>query len=479
MEESPSIPLNQLEASSQEQYAASHQQFNHAFEVAQQAVPELQLNHEATQQAGAEIINTFGVRAELFKDPARSLVFSCIADRWSKIADKEPDRQEAERDFLSDATALLAHEYADNLQDAHDAIAEKSGRDEADILRAYDKYTDQQLTEELNGRIKNGLLDSVKQRLGVTAENEDQYEVRVLSINGHDGNYMGLSDEQIDWDNVPKDWNETQKIIDEHNITKNITDDHWKRLADRAEEFAKAIGSEGLFAPAWVTRLEGKTLLCLPQPVAEKILDQSLTENTPWYSQDDWERDFAFIEHEYTHTQGGFNLDHGVQYGINIEEVRAEFYSGNKQGYHDVKGLFQDISLVTGENMRNGFDGLEKGGTAAEMYASIAKAVGVDNTLDVLLAVPLNYAKDQTNPYIGAAINHIGGYDGIIQRLIDREVKAGRSEEFEVRLNEKLERVTEICQGDPVSLLELMKNYGTSVIPDLLLNKHSARPLVK
>lgn len=458
----------------------SHEAYARAVTEVAAFVPEVAEKQASIERSGREVIDTFGLKPELFEDPARSLVFTTIADRWSQLPTEQEDNEAArsERHFLTDAVTLLGSEYSDSLAAvAHEHNTQEDGVDDATALKVYERYTDPTLTKEMKAAIDDGMLSQVKERLGITEDNEEPYELRVLSIDSKGSTGHGLVASTLDWENLPKDYKESRSIINAHEKERQDVKDYHDGLQARALEMAKEMGTEELFAPAWVDhRKDGSKILCISMPLAEKLLDPGLTKNAKYYTEEDWGRDFAILEHEYTHSQGGMNIDASVKFGINLEELRAEHFSGNKQGYQDIKGLFLDTWVASGFDVKEMFDKLPKGGTQTEIYAAMANHLGLRNTLDMLLAAPRNYIQSQSDVFQVEAFNYIDGYDGPISRIIEDEAAAGRGEQMMERVDQRVKRMREIVPDleNRRGLYNMRRRNGLNVMADLVESRDEA-----
>jgi hypothetical protein len=188
------------------------------------------------------------------------------------------------------------------------------------------------------------------------------------------------------------------------------------------------------------------------------------------------EHDLAILAHEYVHTQGGLLLDRDVNFGVNLEELRAEHFAGNKQGYQDIKGLFSDYDVLTGHNIPEEFDTRPKGGTAAEVYGSIANRVGLSAMLELLMAAPKNYIAGQSNKYVRDAYSYIGGFDGVEHRIWEAEVAAGRGAEIEKRMTTMAQKLSAIVTDSSSAFsVEFWQNYRKGQGLNLVTDEIAAR----
>ncbi|MEI7682988.1 MAG: hypothetical protein WCJ24_01655 [Candidatus Saccharibacteria bacterium] len=429
------------------------------------AIPEIAENQEAIEASGRDLIEHFNISPEFFDDKGRSLIFTSIASRWSKLEDNGGDD---ERVFLTSSLAILANKFSPDFSTAVEQISES----ENDILsqqtqiEVYDSFTDAELTKELSDRIANGLLDGVKARLGITDTNEDLYEVRVLNVGDEHGAF-GLA--------VPKPETTIDKYGNEIFPNSYFEDlnarGEWiKGLEKRTAEFREKLGGNknDPTAPAWVTRVGDKTLLCMPMPLAEKILHPDATEGSSYWSDDDRGRDFSILEHEYTHTQGGVNLERGTTFGIGLEELRAEHFSGDNQGYQDIKGFYNDLNIISGTHVAELFDNREKGGTAPELYTDIASIVGIDMLLEVIETAPTVYNNQKTGSHFKDILDYLGGFDGVTSKILEKAIDAGDKQTIEDRLEKKVKKMLEITENEPDFVLNYRKNIGLNTITDLM-----------
>lgn len=422
-------------------------------------IPEL-TNRPEILSAGKELIEQFGIKPSLFETGDRSLVFAGLASRAAD--DKDTSNEQA---FVADAMALLAYEHSDRLAEAAKIIeSEESGYDETNVLRVYEKYTDTELSAVVSEKLHNGFLDPVKEKLGITQENEDPFDVRVLTI-ADTSQLYGIDAPAPNYD---LDFYSSE--FQSQTQTKQDVD-AWKAgLEKRAEEFAKEMGQDSIFGPAWVHESKGKRTLCISSALAEKIRDPEVIKNTTWYNQDELDRDLAILAHEYTHTQGGVKVDGGVTFGINLEELRAERFSGDKQGYQEVKAFFQYYDILTGQNVAREMDERVKGGTTEEAFGAIANKIGLTKMIDVMLAVPNNYINKQSNVFLREAYEHIGGLDGVLKSIYDMQIAAGNELAINDRFNTIAEKLVEI-DIDLEFFSGYRKNHGLVFMTDMLVSR--------
>ena len=443
------------------------------------SIPELQARPEIVE-AGAELVDEFEIKPSLFEDEGRTIVFAAIAAHYAEMKSLGDDAHEQEKTFVYNTVALLAAAHSDRLEDVKIQLEQENGLFDSEAqIRAYDRYTDKRLTAEVKDRIATaGLLDDVKKRLGITEDNEDEYDLRVLTI-GSDQQTHGLDAKRVDYEGIDFKNPDDRAALASAEVERQDIAAWKKELAKRGQDFAREIGRNSEFADAWVNTTEGKQTLCISMPLAEKILDPTVTANTGYWNDDARMRDFAILEHEYTHTQGGANIDKDVVFGINIEEFRAEHFSGNKHGYQDIKGFFRDLNIVTGLNIAEVLERAPKGGTQTEVYSTIANTVGLKNLLGVLLAMPKNYVEGQSNSLIKESVAYLEGLDGVLATVLASELEKGRGQEVEQRVNVAAERILDVA-NKPEAVISVegyaayRKRHGSITVTDLILERIDA-----
>ena len=418
-------------------------------------LPELTHNQDAILEAGTTLITDYSLLPSIFDDEARSLIFTSLAKRQAaaEVA-TDPAVEREEKNFVFDVLTLLAYAHSPAL-DAHRLEIEKeeAPQRQAQTQAIYDRYTHGPLSRELQAGIDAGLLDGVKARLGITPENEDPYEVRVLSIDPEGGRTaVGLNPPHLD-------------LVPDFRRYK-------QDLRERAEQMKVELGWTNT-VQAWVRTPPGsdKRMLCIPMPLAEKLLYPELTAHNRHYDEAAAQEDLVVLEHEYTHTQGESSVD-GLHYiAINLEEKRAKHYSRDGSSYPDVEEFFDDLALVTGLDVTHLFERAPKGGRIAQVHRDIAAHLGLDGMLEVLVASPYNYLLGNgSNEFQCAAFDHVGGYDGVTQRLIAQEMAKDGGSAFDARLEAAAVRM-EAEQTYRADWMERRARLGLEVITDMIIRK--------
>lgn len=381
-------------------------------------LPEVAEHQAAIEQAGNVITEELGLQPEFFNDASRTFFFSAIAQRYASLEDLKTtmtvDQYTTEKEFIFDATVLLAGDKSSLYPETKNLIDSDQGASDKVIETVYNRFINKEVSKELEEAIEGGLLANVKERLGVNKDNEDPFKVQVLNI-GDEFTTLGMRPDMPDLSD--KKWNGPE--WQDWNYTQAAFKGYGAELTAKGKEFKRQLGTEGNIPPAWITKINGVNTLNLPLPVAEKILYRD-QERSRLYADDDAARDFAILEHEYTHTQGGLNLDNNIFFGIGLEELRAEHFSGNKQGYLQIKGFFADLKIVTGINFPELMSQEIKGGDAPEFYTALAEQLGLQNVLEIALTVPSPYIDKKVRPLQAHISTYLGGADAVTERIFNQ-----------------------------------------------------------
>jgi hypothetical protein len=390
--------------------------FERSLDGLSQDLPEIAEKRELILQGGQELIDEWQIKPEFFDDRSRAVFFAAIAERNATVNTSGNTSNTAykEKEFIANVTTMLAAPYSEYSEELQRAInPEDTYKDEV-IDALYDKFTNKEVTAELQTALDDNLLHNVRQRLGVTDENEDPYTLRVINV-GQDSTMYGMrpslpanhfslkSDDPL----MQAYWEDMASFkLYEKGIQRNT------------EEFLGSTGKDTI-PVAWVTHGDnGEAALNLPLPTAEKLLhaDEILLDDNEFSNKDYVAEAQATLEHEYAHTQGGLFVN-GLSFGIMAEERRAELMSGDKMGYQDAKGLIDvDMAALTGVLAAEYMKAHEKGGNPEEFYPLIAKKLGMQSALEFALVVPDAYMSDR-RPLQKQVNEYLGGINGFEERL--------------------------------------------------------------
>lgn len=404
----------------------------------------------------------FAIEDEALARPKNRLMLTAVAQYLNKTEKTEAPvgAKAAELEYVADLVMDTVGDYSGYKEQFQQTV--ESDVSEERVRAAYDKFTQPEVSGEMDAFIRGPQFDELRKRLGVTEE--APYEVRVLSIDDEDGGQSFGLDPRIDWDD--------REAYPSHNDAikeMEYRKDYKAGLVANGNAFNEALGREGSFAPAWVTTFEdGTKYLCLPLPMAEKVLykDEARAE---YYDQDAYDRDVAIVMHEYTHTQKGLNTGMHIGTGIALEELRAEHFSGDKHGYTDIKKFFTGMKMLTGFSPK---DSLEAGGQGYDEEAfllDIAKKAGLQGLLDCMSVVPANYAEDEdANPYLKAIVAHNGGgLSEHFKQLYDRTVAERGAEAVEANVSAFIDRVRDTLKDKGLTVESWLAYGRNTTIRDI------------
>ncbi len=408
--------------------------------------------------ASLDVIRTeFGLDDSAFEDPKNSLMLTAVANRLNQIDTSESGEfgaKAAELEYVADLVMSIAGPktaYGDQHREAMDSVERTSDERQK---AAYEKYTQPEVTADMDAFIRGEALDELRKRLGVTEM--QPFEVKVLSVDFEDNetNY-GL----IPGAKVEGEW--SQEKQDAADKEREYGKDYLKGLMKNGESFVAELGREAAFGPAWVTTFEdGTKYLCLTLPTAEKVLYQE-EERADYYNDGDRERDLAFVKHEFTHTQASLLSGDEIGLGIALEELRAEHFSGDKHGYTDIKKFFAGVKMLTGYSPKMSFERDGKAFDRNEFVTDIARNLGLSGLVDCMAAIPLVYVEDeQANPYVKAIAQHNGGLNGQFEKMFERIVAEQGSAQVEARIDRSVDALYEDLKDSEYVTVESWAAYG-------------------
>jgi hypothetical protein len=393
---------------------------------------------EKILEAGAELTEQFGLTEKFFGDEVRSMMFASIANEYADLKDADVDtaKRTAHMEYIADLTVLLAGQESAYRDVYEQSIFRADFEISADAEQAvYERYTNQEVSRELTEAIQSGgLIDEVKEKMGITKESEAPFEIHVLNImDAHANGAVGMLPSRPDIlkdDSIPETDPEKRKAVEDHAYTAAAYKKYIDDLSANSTRFIEETGDVEAPPPAWVARINGTNLLCLPLPYAEKVLYKD-EKRSDGYMEESYERDLAFLKHEYVHTQNVVMSDRNSFFGMGLEELRAEYFSGEKQGYYDIKRHFTYTGKAAGFNPRSIFEtyGPEHPYSPADFYAQLAAKSGLDGALDAMLALPNAYmSSPKVNRLMASIQSYVGGMSGLQEKAWHRVESKGPQE---------------------------------------------------
>ncbi len=373
----------------------------------------------------ASMAKDMEIEEDFFDRPANTIMLTCIADSWLRneelAKDANADRAKiiSEREMLVDIASMLAGKKSAAVKDLAEIDLVSKDRyveeeKDADALEA-DAFVESIVDKDLSDKVAtilavkddNAFLAGQRRALGLSEASESPFIVKVLAL----AESVDMFTAQVQQDPGYPDWNwdwkaHTDEENDSHRqkieAASRINDANaieTKALTDNMDEYTKRFGDKfGTLPAAFVRTKEGEhPTLYLRAPQAMALVKYFANEPMPSdkRKQDDIERIFAIIRHEFGHTQKGMTFGVHTQLGMNVEERKAEFISGDMHGYIDVKNLFTDLSLATGVSMTKDVlaEALKKEDSLSAFLAQTAQKIGMRNAMLLMALKPLPYEK--------------------------------------------------------------------------------------
>ncbi|CAN5460874.1 hypothetical protein BH10PAT3_BH10PAT3_7590 [soil metagenome] len=414
-------------------------------------------NKEAVAGSLDVLRGEFGIEDSVFESPKTALVLTAVADRLNRGEQAEPisvGRKTSELEYVADLVMFVAGAQT-KFGDQYENITKEQSVSDVQSKAAYDRFTQPEVSKDMDEFIRGPKFDELRKRLGVTSETP--YEVRVLAIDSEAGSQsFGLVPRlELPDGATPEQLRNYQKESD-------YRQNYIKGLQKNGDDFNEALGREGAFAPAWVTNFEdGTQYLCLALPTAEKVM-YSEEERANYYDDDSRMRDLAIVEHEYTHTQKQLLFKNKIGVGIALEEMRAEHFSGNKQGYVDIKKYFTGIRMLTGYSPTDSFEIDGSPYDEQTFLTDIAKNIGLDGLLDCLTTIPVNYAEDEgATSFLKSVVAHNGGsVSGQFQKAYDYYNSKLGKDVVTTNIDKFIDAAHNKIKGSGVITVESWLSYG-------------------
>jgi len=402
-----------------------------------QDLDEIRVRREELVSKAREVIDVYGINKEFFNDSARSLFFTSLL-----ACQGHEDAR-----FVNNALYLLTRKYS--LKDKTELpVAQGSEIDESMFSddyyeELYEAYTDQELSQRLSEKINQmGIFDEVKERLGLSDETTSPVNVRVLSIDKPFTNKLFV---------------DNQEGLDSHDLQQWV-----KGLTQRADEFAKQHpqGDLAIASSGFATEVNGRKYIFVPMSTAEVFLAEDngieLTEEGRQRIEDAK----STLKHEFVHTQKDLWIE--GNFGRSLEERRAEYFSGDKREYYDVKRFFTLMYLAKGgrkiTELLDGEVELRKQDSNLGAYELLVEQFGLDLAAKIIASQPNVYAHYSRSPALKEMIAGMGSYDEIISEVA-RNLSGGEKEAASERLRQFLERV----QASP----DFLRDYTAPVAEEI------------
>ncbi len=453
-----------LSQGAEAQMSPAEQAFYNSLDTVAGMVPEINVDRVEIESGGRQLIEEFDIDQSLFEGETETLLFGAIAQRSAQLeANKNSmtdDEYRDEKTFIADSTMLLALDKSGLYPQVAESIRTDPELSDRQIASVYDKYTNHQVSAELTEAVKSGvLLKDVKERMHITDDDEDPYDVRVLNI--ANGKSLFGMNPTIDYGSLTprtKEWDDAMSTTEDFKK-------YQAELMDNEEAMKAELGETIPFAQAWVEVVGGRKQLCLPLPMAEKLLYKDEA-RTSLYTEKAQEADLAILEHEYVHTQKNVNVGNSVFLGVTLEELRAEHFSGNKQGYYGIKNASTDLKLITGLSTSETLEDAAASGDPFTTYSTFANTIGLQRTLEYALLPPSEYIHD-ARPMQKGVNEYLGGHNAFTQRLYDAEAAdPEKREAMSARIRKYAEVIKAFPENGEAVLNDRDKRYGLTFMSD-------------
>jgi hypothetical protein len=248
-------------------------------------LPEVQAELPQILETGTAWIDAHQLEPAFFDDDAHGLLFTGLIKRGAEAYDTSNETaQNRELAIAKNGLILLTHRFSPVLEREAEQIIDQGDVSLGIRLSPHgweaicDAFTDRHLTEQFQKEIP-GLVGDVKERLGVTPDNEQEYRLRVLAFNGA-------------FDREPE------------------------------ERFKEVTGIRELPA-AWVEEdgQGGKTMF-LRRPLVRGIRDNPDSPSRR-----------RTLKHEYVHTQTDYSIEPHTGIGTFLDELHADVGSGDERDW--------------------------------------------------------------------------------------------------------------------------------------------------
>lgn len=451
------------------------------------------------QATAASMAEQAGLQDEFFESPAKTVLLLAIADTWATnerraaASSRHDAKITEERAMLGDVMLMLAGKQSSvvtDLAERNDSLAKRymETEDTEPGHAARQDFLDSLNDPERAAKVAAALavtgpgsfLEKQRSLLGVTAENQKPLTVKVLKAGSvwgligagtltkpdypSSGDYDGLNQ---------KSEAEQARVRDQGNralLKSEANQAIAKPYEDADKEYLERFGDQfGPLLTAYVNKKEdGTNELVLRAEEADMLLNYFVAEQPipagVSLTMNDVERSLSIVRHEYGHTQKSLVIGQHNQLGLLMEERKAEYVSGDKNGYQDVKYFLQEITMATGTDIIGVLDAaLKQDDPLSALVASSANKIGLRDTLMMMVAKPLPYEKNPEHAKEFASLksvhenSDVSSLDSLIRQAVERRGDA----EFTSKINSWVERMLEAGQ-EPEWIGESLVHYRRS-----------------
>ncbi len=404
--------------------------------------PEIGEKKDRIIDAGEELVASHNVLPGFFAAPDNAIGLLFAASLHNEALDtagKSAKRTERETSLASNFARTLFGQYSET--HPLEGVKKASGLEPKERVKLFQKYQNRELSERLHTWLTTSdEMKKTREELQIADGEESHFETMVLSI-GYPTH--------------------TERFGKSSTASPGI-EEYVKNLYARGRAFMAEQRSspDDILPRAWVSIIDGKNYLCMPEPLARIILEPE----TMGYEDEGDEKSIilSLIQHEFAHTQGNIQPVDTVDtskesyFGLIIEEWRAEVVSGYSKelSYSDIYDAVRDVEKFHGISINELMVSLPEGGAndKAEFYAMLAGQLGLVNTAMLTGLLPDKYA-DLQSPKSSRDIHQTlssGGFrnefilrmsDEEVESCLDRQREGGVSEDKMTKLRELITKV--------------------------------------
>jgi hypothetical protein len=403
-------------------------------------------------ETAAKIASDIELDAGFFERPANTILMLGIAESWNQT-DQTPKVRARERSMLVDV-ALMAAGRQSAFVNSLAIVAPKEAKrylTEFEVEPAeqrckqwYESVNDPEAAAAVYALIKRegegSLLYKQREMFNLTAETEDDFEVKVIKVGSRGALKQAGILVEPDWpDGTAAPSAEKTSQFKAALDAADEQDKVFKEYADNQktydEEFAEQFGS---IPSAFVSRSNGKTTLYLMAAEAGSLMRQVQSGEPLAVEHPDYvtSKSIAAVRHEYVHTQRNMALGERMQLGLILEERKAEYASHDRLGYQDVKYFINDMSMAHDTQALEHLEKALKDEDALSTYLTwSAGTFGLRNTLMTMVSKPLSYNDSPTAHERFADIDSLRNqddsspHDSILRENLASREKAGNYKE--------------------------------------------------
>lgn len=211
-------------------------------------------------------------------------------------------------------------------------------------------------------------------------------------------------------------------------------------LSDEQKKFAKEYHLYGAVPTMWVSKVGDQTYILVHKNYANDLISDPAGHVR------------SIISHELIHTQNAFVRG---ELGRIIEERRAEYFSGDRSSYYDIKQLFIYVGIFSGIDITDMFDSNPTNPTS--FYINLYKTLGVEMANGIVANIPTAYQSDTSE-----AIKNVAHLTGGPDQVIKQAIALGKNDQTSVdkRLANRAELLMKVFRSKDRVISDLQYNLA-------------------